>query len=586
MGENRTNLADSAASGKESLDVGFDAIEKRAVSRAVVATVLIGLLALVSALVSRAVWDHVLPQHATASLVALIILSAIVLFADLGFRVLRSRLVEMAAQDADARVSSAIFARLIGSTLASTPQSHLAASVWREHEAVREMQSSTSILGIADAVMGLVFVAAMLVVAPILTPIPLLIGGALIPLSLLCQRRIAAASAAQVAHGIDRQRMLLESILGVVDLKLARSEQRQVARVEAAIERTGDAVRSVREWGGVALSFSSSASLLTGLSITMAGAFCVIEGWLSMGGVIAAGILGGRIISPFVSVSGLLLKAGRAKVALENLKPVLAAVPEGRPAHQSLSDCTGSLRFEKVTFRYPGTDLDVMDCLSLNIPAGQSVAVVGPRGAGKSTLWKLATGLHEIEDDNRGVVSIDGLNVKHIARDDLRRHVGAVPQDAVLFTGTVGENVRLAKPDATDDEVRAALHLAGAEEWVRKRGLDARIVEQGRHLSGGERQALALARLFLSDPRVVFLDEPTANFDAETQAAFLQRVPAWLKGRTAVIITHRPELLALVDRVVLLRDGAIQKDGRPADFLAPARPAPAQQAPLRAVANA
>lgn len=541
---------------------GLNAAETHKLVWGLIASAVIGFLALFGALYSQVVYDKILPAGETAMDSLLAITIAVLVTQVIGwlFRVWRTNLQEYANESADDRVSSALYRHIVGCTMSSMPRSHTAVAVWREGEAIRELFSSSVVFTIVDIVFAAVYVCVIWWLAGALALIPLTAGGILLASTAIIQSLIERETKRYTVASVDRQRLLQESVHGVVDLKLARGQSGFTERMTAAIETASAHSAKLRRLSAHGSSLAVLASGSTSVLTTAVGAGAVLEGHITMGVLFVLAILSARVIEPFLSVSAILIKIGRARVAKELLAPIVEAQPEARKGQVVLDDCRGEVTFDHVRFRYPGTDHEVLRGLDLHVKPGEKVAVLGPRGAGKSTIWRLATGLYTVGDEaGSGAVMIDGVNVKSADPDSVRRFVGVLPQDPVLFSGNLLENVRMGRPDATDSDVKRACELAGAAEWIARHplGYGLPIVEQGRNLSGGERHSIALARLMLSDPRVVILDEPTSNMDEAAAGALMQRLLGWLQGRTAIIVTHRQEPLAIVDRAVRIADGRV-----------------------------
>lgn len=521
-------------------------------------SVFIGGLALLTALYQRVVFDKILPAgpagEASLTAVTAVALTACVI--GFAFRIWRTRLQETAAEMADDRVSDAIYRRLLSISMSSMPRSHAASAVWREHEAVREMYSSAVIFTAVDIAVAIAAIALIAGLAGSVALVPLAAGALLLIASAAIGAAMARATETHIRTSTDRQRLLQESVHGIVDVKLAGAEAHFADRMQAATEQSSAHAAKLRRLGALGGSLAALASGASVILTVAIGAGSALTGETTMGVIFAVSLLVGRAIEPFLSVSAILLKAARAGAARKALTPIVDAETETAEGRLDFDATRGELSFSDVMFRYPDTDRDVLSGLSLTVAPGERVAVLGPRGAGKSTLWRLAAGLYATDG---GTVTLDGVNVKTVAVGSLRRHIGVLPQHAALFSGTLLDNVRVARPTATDEEVRRACEIAGVLDWLaaHQRGFGLQIVEQGQNLSGGERQSVALARLILADPKIVILDEPTGNLDPTSAQTLMRRLDGWLAGRTLLVITHRTEPLAIVNRAVRLEAGRV-----------------------------
>jgi ATP-binding cassette subfamily B protein len=302
--------------------------------------------------------------------------------------------------------------------------------------------------------------------------------------------------------------------------------------------------------------------------VLLLGALRVIGGEMEVGVLLAAVLYVRRIFEPVADLAFFYNGMQSAGSALEKISGVLEeepSVPQPKTP-VTLGSFTGALDFDHVSFHYV-PDRPVLPDLDLHIPGGQTVALVGTTGAGKSTLAKLIARFY---DPSAGEVSLDGVNLRNIDNDTLRRAVVMVTQEAYLFSGSVSENLRIGRPDATDDQVEAATRAVGAHDFILSlpEGYDTDVNKRGGRLSSGQRQLLSFARAFLADPAVLILDEATASLDIPSERLVQRGLQTLLADRTAVIIAHRLSTVAIADRVLVMEHGRIIEDGTPADLIA------------------
>ena len=281
-----------------------------------------------------------------------------------------------------------------------------------------------------------------------------------------------------------------------------------------------------------------------------------------MGGLIAISILSSRTLAPLSQAVNLLVRYNQSMTSLEALNRILD-LPVERPddvRFLSVPNLKGNIEFKNITFKYPGQEVLALDNVNLKINNGERVGMIGKIGSGKSTLEKLLMGLYEAD---KGTILVDGVDIRQIDPADLRRNIGYVPQDIYHFFGTVRDNILLGDVDITDEELLRAAEISGVIDFVRRhpRGFDMPIGEGGTNLSGGQRQAIAIARAIIKDPPIYVFDEPTAMMDQNSEAKFLNRIAPYLKGKTVILVTHRGSLLRLVDRLVIMDDGKLIADG-------------------------
>jgi ATP-binding cassette subfamily C protein LapB len=308
------------------------------------------------------------------------------------------------------------------------------------------------------------------------------------------------------------------------------------------------------------------------------GVYLFVEMSLTTGALIACTMLAGRAMAPIGQIAALLTRLKQSQASLQTLDQIMKLPQEGDSKKRYLerSGLTGEIEFRNVSFAYPGQGNEVLRNVSFTIRPGERVGIVGPIGSGKSSILKLILGLYTAKE---GQILVGGADIRQLAPEDLRKHIGCVPQDVVLFAGSVRENISLGAPLSDDAQILEAAQLAGVDEFVRQHpeGYDWAVGERGERLSGGQRQAIALARALLLKPRVLAMDEPTSAMDQGSEQAMKIRLEEVLDGRTLVLIAHRPSLLTLVSRLIVVDRGRIIADGpreRVLDALAKRRTPP------------
>jgi ATP-binding cassette subfamily B protein len=356
---------------------------------------------------------------------------------------------------------------------------------------------------------------------------------------------------------------LIETLQGMRTVVGANAQQREIERFRAKNDGFVSALLSMRLF--TYLSGGLPGLLLTlGTAVVFAyGGWRVIGGMMTLGTFVAFTAYQMRVMGPIQGLMGIYASLAAARASLARVHALLDTIPDVRESTSArpLPDARGRVTLEDVRFGF-GSGREVLDGVGLEVPAGQVVALVGASGSGKSTLADL---LSRHLDPDEGRVLLDGHDLRELSLADVRRHVGVVEQDPFMFHATVAENVRYASPSASAEEVSRALRAAGLEEVVGRmpRGLDSVVGERGRQLSAGERQRLAIARIFLADPAVLVLDEATGALDPSSEQVVLRGYAEVMRGRTTILITHRLELARLAERVVVIRDGRVVEDGPP-----------------------
>ncbi|WP_226667649.1 type I secretion system permease/ATPase [Microbulbifer aggregans] len=536
-----------------------------------IATTVANVLALAGILFSKQVYDRVIPAESIPTLYVLFSGVMIAVLFDFVMRVSRIRITDLLGKRADIRVSDLVFGHAVRLRNTAKPKSTGAfISQIRELERVREMVTSTTVLAMADLPFFFLFLFFMWYIAGPLALVPL---GALLLLiipGLLAQGKLGQLAGESIRESSLRNAMLVETVQGMEDIKALQAEQRFQQQWNHYNAVTAEANLRLRSLIGRLVSWTHNVQSSVFAVIVLFGAPMVMSGDMTTGALVAASILGSRMMAPMSQITQVLSRWQQARYALKGLDQIMQ-LPVDHPEGSSrvhLPDISGNYVLKQAIFRY-GQEAVVPALVvpGLQIRAGEKIAILGRNGAGKSTLLQ---GLSGVLESSGGEVALEGVQMEHIDPADVRRDVGLLTQNASLFHGTLRENITLGAPDATDREIYAALDMSGALEFVRKlsRGLDHRILEGGLGLSGGQRQSLLLARLFIRNPNVVLLDEPTASLDDLTEKRFIAKLKRWATNRTLILATHRSSTLQLVDRIVVVENGQLILDAPKADALA------------------
>ncbi|MEK0081879.1 type I secretion system permease/ATPase [Benzoatithermus flavus] len=527
------------------------------------AAVLINLFALASPLFVMNVYDRVVPNNAIETLWVLAIGALIVFGFDFLLKVLRGYFVDVAGRASDMKLASAVFEQVMGLRLVAKPASAgVLANNLRELETIRDFFSSASITALVDLPFLLLFIAAIwliggrVAVVPA-TAVPLVLGaGLLLQLPLNRAVRTSLRQSAQ-KHGV-----LVEAINGLETIKSIGAEGRLQAAWERLVALSARSANVSRFFSTLTVHLTSLASNLVTVGVVIVGVYDIAAGRLTTGALVACSILSGRAMAPLAQVAGVLSRYHQAKGALDHLDAVMRLPVERPPERRFLHRprLEGEIELKNVTFTYPGQKLPALVDVSFRVRRGERVGLIGRVGSGKTTIEKLILGLHEPDS---GFVLVDGTELRQIDPADLRRNIGCVPQDVFLFQGTLRENIALGAPHADDAAILRAARIAGVDDFARRHplGYDLPIGERGDTLSGGQRQAIAVARALLLDPPILVLDEPTSSMDNTAESRLKARLAEELAGRTLLLITHRVSLLSLVDRLIVLDGGRVVVDG-------------------------
>jgi ATP-binding cassette subfamily C protein LapB len=524
---------------------------------------LINLFALVMPLFIMNVYDRVVPNETTETLWAMAVGVLIVLLFDFGMRMLRSYLVDIAGKRIDVILSANIFEKAMGIRMEARPASVGSfASNIHEFESFREFITSATITALVDLPFVVLFIGVIIWIGGYVA-IPLILAVPLILLiGLMLQRQLGQIIQQTFRLAAQKQGLLIESLSSVETVKALSGEgalQRKWEQIVGNVARLGIKARTL---SSAIVNVSLTVQQLTSVAVVVLGVYLIAERELTVGALVACTILASRALAPLGQVAGLMTRYHQSAAALRTLNNVMQ-LPVERPANKSFvhrPQIRGEIEFRNVTFSYPGQKTPALANVSFRVAAGERVGLIGRIGSGKSTIEKLVLGLYK---PTSGSVLIDGVDLNQIDPATLRKNIGYVPQDVVLFYGSVKENILFAAPYAEDAALLRAAEIAGVTEFVHPsaQGFDLHIGERGEGLSGGQRQTVAIARALLLDPPVLIMDEPTNALDNRSEENFKAKLDKALAGRTFLLVTHRASLLTLAPRLIVLDNGKIVADG-------------------------
>jgi ATP-binding cassette subfamily C protein LapB len=369
-------------------------------------------------------------------------------------------------------------------------------------------------------------------------------------------RRLQAEAAAR--HGV-----LIEALAGMETVRAIGAEPRMQTAWERSIAATARSSEDVHFWASLALTATGTAQQVTSLLMVVIGVFLIMNGTITVGALVASTMLAGRVLSPIAGIATVITRATQTIISLKAIDRVMSLERERPPNRTYVARRIeqGSVAFDNVTFKYPRGAENALEKVSFKIAGGERVGIIVRVGSGKTTVGRLMVGFYEPQD---GRVLVEGIDQRQYDPADLRAGIGFVLQDTDLFYGKLRDNITFGRPASTDDEVVSAARLSGVEAFIAGHplGYEMPIAEGGSSLSGGQKQAIGLARVLIRKPKVVFLDEPTAHFDVRSEADFLERLKVLAEQNLTVIIsTHRLSLLSFVDRLLLFDKGKLVADG-------------------------
>jgi ATP-binding cassette subfamily C protein LapB len=528
------------------------------------AAVVANVLTLAAVFFAMNVYDRVVPTQAYTSLWTLAIGTTVAILLEFGMRWLKARLVDLAGRKADLSLNAMLLREIMAIRLEHRPQSiGIFASSMRDFESLRDFMSSASMVMVVDMPFIVLFI---VLIAIIGGPIAWIAAAAvplLVIVGLWAQRPLMRAMRENMKESGDKQSVLVEALLNLEALKAHNAESYLQRRWENANLAATDSYKKIRALSNLMLGLTASLQQLVTVGMVVFGVYLIGDNALTLGGLIASVILAGRAISPLGSIMSLAARYQQARSSLDTLDALMKRPRDRNGSRRYVvpDNIAGDLRAEALEFSYPGEhSTPVIRNVSLQLSAGEHLALLGRIGSGKSTLLRLLAGLYLPQG---GRISVDGVDLQQIEPAELRSRLGYVGQEAQLFLGTLRDNLVLSDSWISDARVIEVLQQLDLYTMVANhpRGLDMPLTEAGGGLSGGQRQLLAIARMMLRDPALVFLDEPTSMMDQTTEAKVIDVLGHWLQGRTLVLSTHRLQLLAWVERIALLENGQILLEG-------------------------
>lgn len=528
------------------------------------AAFLINMLALATPLFTMSVYDRIIPNGAIPSLTALAIGMVIAIVFDFILRTVRSLIIDVTSKTVDVVLAANIFEHVMSVKMAQRPMSvGVIANQLRDFDSVREFFTSGSVISATDLLFAILFIGVLFLIAGPLAWIPLAMLPIMIVVGLLVQKPLDRAMKRLQSESAARHGVLVESLGGLETVRASGAESRMQAAWERSVAASARSGEDVHFWASLALTSAGTAQQITSLLIMVVGVFLILNGELTMGALIASNILAGRILAPITGIASVITRATQTLESLRAINRIMSLERERSPQRRYVARSIdeGRIQFDKVSFTYPNAPGKALDNISFKIEPGERVGIIGRVGSGKTTVGRLLLGFYEAEE---GRILVDGVDSRQYDPSDLRAGIGFAMQDTDLFLGRLRDNIALGKPDATDEQILAAARLSGVESFIagHPMGYDMPISEGGRSLSGGQKQAIGLARVLIRKPRILFFDEPTAHFDVRSEAEFLERLRTIGDERPTILIsTHRLSLLNMVDRLLLFDNGRLLADG-------------------------
>ncbi|HSC83370.1 MAG TPA: type I secretion system permease/ATPase [Pseudomonas sp.] len=536
---------------------------------AIAASVLINLIGLLGPLFTMNVYDRVVPNQAEATLWVLAVGIFGAFLFDLLLKSMRGLCLDLAGKKTDLIISASLFERIVGMAMKYRPArvGSFAQNI-HEFQVLRDFLASLTLTTLIDLPFTFLVMLVIFWIGGYLVWIPLLAFPLALGLGWLLQKPLAETMERTMALSAERQSGLIETLSALDAIKANNAESERQYQWEQNIGTLSRLELRVRMLSSLALNITGLIQQLAGVLMIVCGVYLIIAGDLSMGGLIACYMLSGRSLSPLSQLSGLLTRYQQARVTMINIDQMMA-LPQEREGHEHplvRSRLRGAIECRQLCFTYPHQQHAALSNINLRIRPGEKVGIIGRSGSGKSSLAKLLIGLHQVDS---GHLLMDGVDIQQLDVTDLRHNIGYVPQDIHLISGTLHDNLVSGARYVEDHLVLQAAELAGVHEFasLHPKGYELLVGERGQHLSGGQRQNIALARALLLDPPILLLDEPTSSMDNTGEERLKQRLLPVIADKTLVLVTHRPSMLSLVDRLIVIDKGQVVADGAKAAIL-------------------
>ena len=523
------------------------------------AGVMINIFGLAGSLFVMTVYDRVVPNNATETLWTLAIGVMVVYLFDFITKNLRSHFLDWAGRKADVEISASLFEQILGMTMAARPASAgVLASKMREFESIRDFFTSATVVTLIDVPFIALYIGFIAIIGGPVAFVPLAAIPLILGVGLYLQKKLKKVISESLLESALKNALLFETFTGLETIKVQAAESYTQRNWEELSEKASHTSVKSREIATFAQNWAVFVQQMVSVWIVIVGVYLIADAQMSMGGLIACVILSGRAMAPLAQVAGLLTRMSQTNQSLDHLDEMMKA-PVERPKNKhfiSKDHFSGRIEFRNVVFHYPGQSMPALNDISFTINPGDRIGIIGAVGSGKTTIERLLLNLFAPDS---GSVQIDGTDVRQIEPGDLRRNVGAVQQSPQLFYGSVRQNITMGHETASDRAVLRAAEMSGVLEFLAETsaGLDTPVGERGESLSGGQRQAIAIARALLYDPPVLIMDEPTASMDPASENRLRKRLAKLCEGKTTIVITHKGSMLPLVDKLILMDKGKV-----------------------------
>ena len=535
------------------------------------AAALVNILVIAAPLFVMNVYDRVLPNKAVSTLWVLAIGMGLVVIFDFILKTTRHALLGNAGRRADVILAGRIFSHVLNMDLTKRPlKTGEFANQLRDYEMVREFFTSNTVVTFTDFLFLGIFLVIIYYIGGPIAIVPAVAVVLVLGIGLLLQVPLNRAVRRAQAEATHRHSLVIEALNGIESIKCARAEGQFQRQWEQFVGQNSRTSEDMRAWSTLAMNSTGVIQQLVSVGVIIIGVYMFSEGNISSGAIIAAVMLASRAVAPLGQIAATLSRAQQAFHAYKALDDIMAmpAEDEGQERHVNRKIAEARVDFQNVSFSYPGSETPALNDFNFKIEPGERIGIIGKIGSGKTTIGRLLARLHL---PSSGTLLLDSVDIRQYHPAEVRRAVSFVSQDTALFFGSVRDNIVLGVPHISDDLVLRAAELAGVTDFVKShpKGFNMQVGEGGRFLSSGQRQSVVLARAFLLEPILLFLDEPSGNIDMASERLLIQRLKkAFRPDQTVIITTHRYNMLALVDRLIVLDGGRIVADGPREEILA------------------
>ena len=530
---------------------------------AIAASLVINLIALAAPLFVMNVYDRVVPNQATSTLWVLAVGITGAYIFDLILKGLRSLCLDLAGKKTDLIISATLFERIVGMAMKYRPArvGSYAQNI-HEFQGLRDFLASLTLTSLIDLPFTLLILIVIAIIGGHLVWIPVIAFPLALGIGYALQKPLMSTMERTMALASERQSSLIETLAGLDAVKVNNAESERQYMWEQTLGTLSRLELRVKVLSGLAMNITLLIQQLAGVAMICVGVYLIIDGHLSMGGLVACYMLSGRALGPLGQLNGLLARYQQAKVTMAATDQMMELPQERNFEERPLSRqvLQGAIEFRGVDFTYPNQQNQALKGINLSVRPGEKVGIIGRSGSGKSSLAKLIVGLYEADN---GSLLVDGVDIRQIDVSELRHNIGYVPQDIQLLAGTLRDNLVSGARYIEDEMILQAAELSGVHEFARLHpdGYELQVGERGQNLSGGQRQNVALGRALLLNPQILLLDEPTSAMDNTGEERLKQRLQAVIEGKTVLLVTHRASLLSLVDRLIVIDRGQVVADG-------------------------